>query len=207
MLGKRRTVILDADGTLYDLIGGVIRRVRNQFAHILHREDFTQYDLRNLVPDRPDINHKIIEWFSDARFYHELEPFPGVAEALLPLAEYGKLVVVTARRREFLRASSLAAARDFPGVTMTFEHRKGEHKASVLSVLPGAVVAFDDNEMAAMQYLKKGLRVCLIGAPQAPYTKIPFGRHPKLSIHGSFPEAAEKFLATRIPGVRSGMAS
>lgn len=204
---NRRTVILDADGTLYDLIGGLIRNIRNTFAYVLHREDFKERDLRNLVPDRPDINQRIIKWFQDPHFYHGLEPFPGVAEALLPLAEYGRLVVVTARRREYLRASSLAAARDFPGVTMTFEHRKGESKAGVLASLPGACVAFDDDEDVAYQYLRRNLRTFLIGPPQAPYTKIPFGKHPKLTVCGTFPEAVEKFMATRIPGVRSGIAS
>ena len=203
----RRTVILDADGTLYDLIGGIIREVRNRFAYVLHREDFKQPSLRDLIPDRPDITNCIYGLLKDAKFYHGLEPFPGVAEALLPLAEYGKLVLVTARRREFLRATSLAMARDFPGVTITAEHRKGEYKGSVVRDLPGARVAFEDNSDAAFDYLKRGLKVCLIGPPQAPYTKVPLTRHRNLIVAGSFPEAVEKFLSSRILGVRSEVAS
>lgn len=200
-------MILDADGTLYDLIGGLIRDIRNRFAYVLHREDFRIYSLANLVPDRPDINRHIIDCLQDAKFYYNLEPFPGVAEALLPLAEYGKLVLVTARRREFLRATGLAVARDFPGVTITCEHRKGEHKGAVVNSLPDARVAFEDNTDAALDYLKRGLKVYLIGPPQAPYNGGYLPKHRNLTVSGTFPEAVEKFQATRIPGVMSGKAS
>lgn len=205
----RRTVILDADGTLYDLVGGLIRSIRNHFAYVIHREDVRNRNLLMMAPpDRPEIGEHILKCLKDPKFFYNLQPFPGVAEALLPLAEYGKLVVVTARDRSMVRATQLAMARDFPGVTISgVECRKGDNKASVIRLIPDARVAFEDDTEAALEYARKGLRTFLIGPPQAPYTTLPYGRMRNLHIAGSFPEAVEKFQATRIPGVGSGIAS
>ncbi|HYE78354.1 MAG TPA: hypothetical protein VEI97_10230 [bacterium] len=184
----RPLTMLDADGTIYDLVGGLITRLRNQFAYTLHREDVKKYTLAGLT-GRPEIDQYIIDGcLRDAKFYFGLQPFPGVQEGILRLSEVSRLAVITARNPYYLRATQLAVARDFPGVPITCACRP-QGKVRAAKDL-GVKYAIEDNGNTALELAQANIKTFLV---QTSYTFLP-KRHRLIRVVSSFSEAVDQIL-------------
>lgn len=109
---------LDADGVLYDQVGGILQHVNVTYGLNIRREDIKQYNLAGLTGNE-QADRDIIDLLQDPTFYWGLRPFDGVKEALYRLQAAGHtFVVITSRPRKAYTGTRHALERDFPGLAI-----------------------------------------------------------------------------------------
>lgn len=160
---REQTYATDLDGTIYDLLGGIISHLRDH--HNIHkqREDVTSYNLAGFTGDEL-ADRAIINLFSDPRFYFNLRPMPGAVEAMRRLREHGRIVAVTSRPVNAHIVTKLALARDFGLGVIDERVYFTKAKARECQVLRARAM-FEDHPETAQKVAAKGIRTYLLSSP------------------------------------------
>lgn len=191
--GVMKTVVaFDADGVLYDFLGGLKRRLEDKFGYNLDIPSVRTYSLYGLTGN-DDIDHDISEAIHDPRFYFGLKPMPHAVEAIGRLAadDDFTLVVITARPSQCMQATRVAIERDFGPVFPEVTLCKSDRKPRLAKKLHHARIAFEDNANTAVAYAQAGIRTYLVRHPYNAESRL----HSRIVPVGDLGEAVDHILS------------
>lgn len=158
----RRTVAIDLDGVVYDLIGGLSIYLLETHRVKLDPDSVTTYNLAGLTGN-PVVDTDILRWLRDPRTYLNLPPYPEAHDGLYALHQAGfHIIALTRRPLNAQNATAFAQARDFPDVfsqTITTKYKMRAIRAQ------RARFAIEDHGDTALEFARNRIWTYLIGRP------------------------------------------
>lgn len=163
---------VDADGVMYDLLGGMIAHLKARWKYDLKREDVKQYSLAGLT-GVPEIDEDIIRQLRTPRFFFGLAPSEGAQEAIRMLADSGIVYVVTARGDHCSSATHAAVSRDFPDAVSEVVHTPNKARYARSMRIKYAV---DDGPHLVRAYVDARIKTWMITSGYTAPGDIPHSR-------------------------------
>lgn len=151
---------LDADGVLYDFVGGMLRYLETRWGVGLHRSEIktpvvTQWTARPMVNADLGVHARSPGLFGD------LETISGTPDAVARLCKVAHVHLITARPISTRGATAASVARWFPGISDIHHTRNKAQIAKKLRVK----YAVEDHIPTALEYVNSKVKVWVVRYP------------------------------------------
>lgn len=110
----QQLIAVDLDEVLADFIGTFLDYYNELYQSTHRKEDFVSYHLEETIGGtKEDMVRKILAFYAHDRF-RLVEPVAGATEAVAHLAKTTRLIIVTARPKQFSRETEVWVETHFP---------------------------------------------------------------------------------------------